>query len=82
MNTQKELLKNAFNEYLKVEGLAQGTNLVPVDVIMEAFTKFAPEVPVTKSQLGRLLSKRFLKRQTHYHSSTKLVQCYYINKKV
>lgn len=82
MNTQRKVLQQKFNEYLEVEGITQGNKAVPVDVILDSFSKFAPTVPVTKSQLGRILSKKFLKRQLHYHTGSNLIQCYYLNKQV
>lgn len=82
MSKLQKLLKTTFNQYLELKGLSQGQEAVPVDVVLESFKEFAPEVPISKSQLGRLLSKKFLKRQLHYHSSDYLTQCYFLNKKV
>jgi hypothetical protein len=82
MNKFNEEFKKKFNEYIEVNGIAQGTEPVPLEYILRSFQSYAPTFPVTKAMLGRALTKSFLKKQHYVFADQTLSQCYYLNKSV
>ena len=82
MITLKKLIELRFNSYLIAETINAGTTPVPVDAVLKSFQAFAPDLPISKSQMGRLLSSKFLKKQFHVSVGHSLTQCYYLNREV
>ena len=82
MNKLKIEFNEKLTQFLQVRGLEKGTEPVPVDTILRQFQAFAPTLPVTKSMLGRALSKTFLKKQHYVFAEAGLTQCYYMNKHI
>lgn len=74
--------RDVFERFLKHYDLKPGHELVPIDDLMAAILAFAPSLPVSKTQLGKALSKRFFKKQVAIFSDGGLTQCYYLNKKL
>lgn len=80
MSNLKKEVESRFETMLTAFEVSAGKEPVPVDRILTAFISFAPDLPVTKSMLGRLLSKKFFKKQHHVYEGPELTQCYYLNK--
>lgn len=80
MKSVKEEVKSKFDQFAQVNQLDKGTVPVSIDHILRAFQTFAPDVPVTKALLGRILSGKYLKKQHYVFADRTLSQCYYLNK--
>lgn len=80
MNKLKVEFNEKLTQFLQINGIEKGTEPVPVDEFLLQFQRFAPDLPVTKSMVGRALSKSFLKKQHYVYANKTLTQCYYMNK--
>lgn len=78
MQKLKDTFNEKYTEFVATLQLDRGTTPVPVDVLLVMFNNIYPDIPITKSMLGRALSKNYYKKQIQTNSG--LVQCYYINK--
>jgi len=80
----KTQLDNVITTFLSVNEIQPGTIAVPVDVILKKIQDANPQLPVSKSAVGRRLTGIFTKKQQYgtWGSVSGLVQCYYLNKEV
>lgn len=78
MQTLKDTFSEKYTEFIISLQLDRGTMPVSVDMLLLMFKNMYPDIPVTKSMLGRALSKNYFKKQIQTASG--LVQCYYVNK--
>jgi hypothetical protein len=79
-NTVRQQISLCFDEFLKVNGITQGTVPVHIDRIFNSFTAAYPTLPVTIAALGRICTERFLKKPLIVEGTFK--QCYYLNKEI
>ena len=82
MITLKQLIETRFQAFLQEESIITGTIPVSVEAVLNRFQSFAPDLPISKSQMGRLLSSQFHKKQFHTKVGSPLIQCYFLNKEV
>lgn len=82
MSKLKKEVESRFEQMLTKFSIEAGANPVPVDYVLKMFKEFAPDLPASKSLMGRLLSKKFLKKQIHFYAGSELTQCYYLNRDI
>ena len=78
VNTNPKITE-AFDAYILTQGLKTGTTPVPLSIITSDFVKRNSEYPLTKRQVGILMSKSFYNKQVKTEEG-KWAQHYLLNR--